>query len=94
LATLGERKGNAFLVGFAAETQEPERYAREKLRGKHLDAIAVNDVSASGIGFGTGENALTILWGEAGRAELTRASKREIARKMWDVLLDIRKREA
>jgi phosphopantothenoylcysteine decarboxylase/phosphopantothenate--cysteine ligase len=91
LATLGSRKGKAFLVGFAAETQSPERHAREKLRSKHLDAIAVNDVSAHGVGFGVGENALAVLWGEEGRAVLARASKREIARLLWNVLLDVRR---
>jgi phosphopantothenoylcysteine decarboxylase/phosphopantothenate--cysteine ligase len=91
VATLSSRKGKTFLVGFAAETQSPERHARDKLRSKRLDAIAVNDVSANGVGFGVGENALAVLWGEEGRAVLARASKREIARTLWDVLLDVRK---
>jgi phosphopantothenoylcysteine synthetase/decarboxylase len=51
----------------------------------------VNDVSAQGIGFGIGENALTVVWGEHGRVDLARASKREIARGVWDALLAIRK---
>jgi phosphopantothenoylcysteine decarboxylase / phosphopantothenate---cysteine ligase len=91
LATLGAAKGKAFLAGFAAETQSLEKYAREKLRAKHLDAIAVNDVSEQDVGFGIGENALTVLWGEEESVALTRASKPEIARKFWDVLLAIRK---
>jgi phosphopantothenoylcysteine decarboxylase / phosphopantothenate---cysteine ligase len=92
LARLGDQKRNAFLVGFAAETQSAEQHAREKLHGKHLDAIAVNDVSEDGTGFGIGETTLTVLWGEQGRAVLSRSSKREVARKLWDVLLDVRKR--
>jgi phosphopantothenoylcysteine synthetase/decarboxylase len=59
------------------------------LRAKHLDAIAVNDVSGVG-GFGTGENALTLLWGEDGRHELGSASKRELAARLWDALRERR----
>jgi phosphopantothenoylcysteine decarboxylase/phosphopantothenate--cysteine ligase len=91
LAALGARKGNVFLVGFAAETEALEDNARSKLRAKHLDAIAVNDVSRAESGFGTGENELVLLWGDDGRRALGRASKRELARRMWDALLEIRR---
>jgi phosphopantothenoylcysteine decarboxylase/phosphopantothenate--cysteine ligase len=94
LAGLGERKSGVFLVGFAAETQAHEANAREKLRRKHLDAIAVNDVSQDGAGFGTGENELVVLWGQSGRTALARANKRALARNLWDVLLDIRKQRS
>ena len=90
LAELGARKNGTFLVGFAAETERVEEYAREKLRAKQLDAIAVNDVSRDDAGFGTGENDLTVLWGETQRSPLGRASKRELARRLWDALLAIR----
>jgi phosphopantothenoylcysteine decarboxylase / phosphopantothenate---cysteine ligase len=90
LAELGAHKNGTFLVGFAAETERLEANAREKLRAKHLDAIAVNDVSHEGVGFGTGDNELTILFGADGRRALGRAPKREIARRLWDALLDIR----
>jgi phosphopantothenoylcysteine decarboxylase/phosphopantothenate--cysteine ligase len=88
LAALGERKNGTFLVGFAAETEDLETNARAKLRAKHLDAIAVNDVS--GGGFGTGASELVVLWGESGREALGRAPKRELARRLWDTLLRLR----
>ena len=91
LGAFGARKAGVFLVGFAAETQSPEQNARAKLHAKHLDAIAVNDVSREGSGFGTGENDLVLLWGDDGRRPLGRASKRELARRMWDALLEIRR---
>ncbi len=91
LAELGARKNGTFLVGFAAETDDHERNAREKLRAKHLDAIAVNDV-AGGAGFGAGDNELTVLFGDDGRISLGRAGKRELARRLWDALLEIRAR--
>jgi phosphopantothenoylcysteine decarboxylase/phosphopantothenate--cysteine ligase len=90
LAALGARKNGTFLVGFAAETERFEEYAREKLARKHLDAIAVNDVSRADSGFGKGENELVLLWGSDGRAELGRGSKRIIARRMWDALGELR----
>jgi phosphopantothenoylcysteine decarboxylase/phosphopantothenate--cysteine ligase len=87
LAAIGERKGRSRLVGFAAETDEHEVRAREKLARKHLDAIVVNDVRGER-GFGTGENTLTLLW-DGGRKELGTAGKRELAARLLDALEEI-----
>ena len=92
LAALGERKNGTFLIGFAAETQDFENGAREKLARKRLDAIAVNDVSASG-GFGTGPSELILLY-PAGRSDLGRGSKRELARRLWDEVSRMREPSA
>jgi phosphopantothenoylcysteine decarboxylase/phosphopantothenate--cysteine ligase len=89
LAALGANKNGTFLVGFAAETDAHEANAREKLARKHLDAIAVNDV-ADGRGFGTGDNALVVLWGRDGRRALPAASKRVLAGSLWDAIVAIR----
>jgi phosphopantothenoylcysteine decarboxylase / phosphopantothenate---cysteine ligase len=88
LAALGERKGRTFLVGFAAETNDHEVNAREKLRRKHLDAIVVNDVRGER-GFGPGDNTLTLLWGEDGRRELGTASKPALAARLLDALEEL-----
>ena len=88
LAALARRKGNSFLVGFAAETRDHERNAREKLRSKQLDAIAVNDVSGER-GFGSGENALTLLWGDDGRRALGTASKTVLAARLLDAIEEL-----
>jgi phosphopantothenoylcysteine decarboxylase / phosphopantothenate---cysteine ligase len=85
LAALGERKGSSFLVGFAAETDEHETRAREKLRRKHLDAIAVNDVRGER-GFGTGENRLVLLWGADGRRDLGSGEKGALAARLLDAI--------
>ena len=59
LATLGERLNRAFvLVGFAAETQEVERYAEEKRVKKACDLVVANDVGAAGSGFDVDTNRL------------------------------------
>jgi phosphopantothenoylcysteine decarboxylase/phosphopantothenate--cysteine ligase len=86
LAELGARKNGTFLVGFAAETNDGEEHAREKLARKNLDAIALNDVSSADSGFGTGENDIVLLLRDGGRTPLGRASKRVLARRMWDAL--------
>jgi phosphopantothenoylcysteine decarboxylase / phosphopantothenate---cysteine ligase len=88
LAALGDRKGSSFLVGFAAETEEHEAHARDKLRRKHLDAIAVNDVRNER-GFGMGANSLVLLWGENGRQELGTALKEELAVRLLDAIEEL-----
>ncbi len=89
LAAIGRQKNGTYLIGFAAETQAHETNAREKLRRKHLDAIAVNDV-ADERGFGTGENELILLHGDAGRIPLGRGRKRELAARFWDAIASLR----
>ncbi|MCD9463535.1 bifunctional phosphopantothenoylcysteine decarboxylase/phosphopantothenate--cysteine ligase CoaBC [Photobacterium phosphoreum] len=51
-----------FTVGFAAETQNVEHYARGKLAAKNLDLICANDVSIQGQGFNSDTNALHLYW--------------------------------
>jgi len=90
LTALARATPGTFLVGFAAETRDAEAYAREKLAGKGLDAIAVNDVASPGVGFGTGENEIVLLWGDDGREPLGRASKAELAERLLDALVRLR----
>ena len=80
LATLAAQTVRPFLVGFAAETHDVERYAQDKLKRKGLDMIAANQVGG-GLGFEAADNALT-LFGPDGAIELPRASKTELARQL------------
>ena len=64
LATMSQTFPKAVMVGFAAETQDTENYARTKLTAKNLDMIAVNDVSDKSIGFGSDNNAMTVFFAE------------------------------
>lgn len=89
VATLSPRP---LLVGFAAETDDLERYARDKLERKRLDLIAANRVGEQ-LGFECADNALLLLWPD-GREELARADKRILARALLErvaVLLQARK---
>lgn len=85
LGTLAERVQRPFLVGFAAETDEVLHYARGKLEAKRLDLIAANQVGVAGAGFDSEQNELTLLW-PGGERSLPRASKRELARDLLELV--------
>lgn len=85
LATVSAHAQAPFTVGFAAETQEVERYARDKLERKHLDMIVANDVSDTAIGFNSDHNAVTVLW-QSGSQALAQASKASIARELISLI--------
>ena len=51
-----------YVVGFAAETNNVEEYARQKRTRKNLDLICANDVSLSTQGFNSDSNALHLFW--------------------------------
>jgi len=51
-----------YVVGFAAETNNVEEYARQKRIRKNLDLICANDVSDSNQGFNSDNNALHLFW--------------------------------
>ena len=83
------RGARPYLVGFAAETAAGDALverAGAKLREKRCDAIVANDVSAAGIGFGSNDNEVTLLFGDGERHALARAPKRAIADRLWDLL--------
>ncbi|HWN54929.1 MAG TPA: bifunctional phosphopantothenoylcysteine decarboxylase/phosphopantothenate--cysteine ligase CoaBC, partial [Methylomirabilota bacterium] len=61
LKELAQRKGGAFLVGFAAETNDVRTHAADKLRAKGVDLLVVNDVSQQGIGFDAEDNQVLLL---------------------------------
>lgn len=51
-----------YLIGFAAETQDVETYARDKLVRKQCDLIVANDVSRSDIGFDSRDNEVVLVF--------------------------------
>ena len=53
-----------YVVGFAAETNNVEEYARQKRARKNLDLICANDVSQQDQGFNSDSNALHLFWQE------------------------------
>lgn len=91
LAGLGSRRREGqTLVGFAAEHGgEFVDRARSKLHRKGLDAVVVNDVSDSTIGFETAENEVTIVEAES-QIPVPRGSKAEIAEAILDRVGELR----
>ena len=87
LASVAARPNGPFTVGFAAETEDVERYARAKLEAKGLDMIAANRVGQPGSGFDAEYNALTLIW-PGGRAELPMADKRVLAQQLMDYVIE------
>jgi phosphopantothenoylcysteine decarboxylase/phosphopantothenate--cysteine ligase len=71
------------LVGFAAETDDLLDNARSKLERKGLELIVANDVA---VGMGGEENAVTVLGREGVVAEVTRAPKPEVARRVLEII--------
>lgn len=87
LKTLGEKKENQFLVGFAAETNHPLEYGKKKLIEKNLDAIVINNVLEEGAGFGVDTNIVTYMNKEQKQVNLPLASKREIAEQILQLVI-------
>jgi phosphopantothenoylcysteine decarboxylase/phosphopantothenate--cysteine ligase len=77
-----------YRVGFAAESQDLEASALQKLERKGLDAIVANDISRSDIGFGSDHNEAVVFFRDGGRAEIPRVPKREFADTLLDLVAD------
>ena len=75
------------VVGFAAETQDLEGYARGKLEAKNLDLIAANDVGRPGLGFDSGRNALVVL-SRTGRTDIPEGGKAQVAAALLALVAD------
>lgn len=84
LAELGRRKTHQLLIGFAAETNNVEEYARQKLVKKHADMLVANDVSRADAGFDVDTNQVTIFTAAGNKLISPLASKRQTA----DFILD------
>lgn len=87
LATVSNRQDRPFCVGFAAESQNVEDYARGKLAKKKLDMIAANDITAEGLGFNSDKNALHVIWQE-GDKRLPATSKDALAEQLLALIAE------
>jgi phosphopantothenoylcysteine decarboxylase / phosphopantothenate---cysteine ligase len=91
LATLGSRKRpGQTLVGFAAETDDLRNNAAAKLAAKGVDLVVANDVTAPGVGFEHDTNAVTLLSADGTVREVPLTGKREVARELFDAILERR----
>lgn len=81
---LAAKKGTRLLVGFAAETDDLEANARDKLKRKGLDLIVANDVTREGAGFEVDTNIVTLIGADGRSQSHPQMSKDEVA----DLILD------
>ena len=61
LESLGKKKTNQILVGFALETDNELSNAKEKIKKKNLDAIILNSLADKGAGFQHSTNKITFI---------------------------------
>jgi phosphopantothenoylcysteine decarboxylase/phosphopantothenate--cysteine ligase len=92
LASLGKQDRQYLLVGFAAETNNVEENAREKLREKNCDAIVANDVSNADFGMESDENEVTIFFRSGEKEKISRNSKKNIARELVKIISNMREK--
>lgn len=90
LAEVAAMDNGPFAVGFAAETNDVETYAKDKFHRKKLDMIAANDVSNSQIGFNSDVNALKVFWHD-GYKELPTTDKYSLATQLLSLIAEIKK---
>lgn len=85
IADVANAENRPFCVGFAAETNDVEAYALDKLTRKNLDLIAANDVSASEQGFNSDKNALTVFAKDK-RFDIALCDKKEVAIQLLKII--------
>lgn len=86
IATIANLMENRpFVVGFAAETQNVEQYAKDKLQCKNLDMICANDVSGGQV-FNAEQNALRLFW-QNGQDTLALKHKKDLAKQLVDKII-------
>jgi phosphopantothenoylcysteine decarboxylase/phosphopantothenate--cysteine ligase len=87
-----KRHDNQLIIGFAAETENIEHYARQKLQEKGLDAVIANDVTRTDAGFDAATNAITIISRDRSEAlVLPLMSKLEVAHRILDEVVRLRR---
>jgi len=90
LAELGRKKGDRLLIGFAAETQNVAQEARRKLETKNCDMVVGNLVGGAETGFESDQNEVVLALRTGETIPVPRASKREIADRIFDEALKLR----
>lgn len=85
------QRNGRIVAGFAAESQSLLDYAETKLREKGLDLIVANDITRKDAGFDVETNVATILKRDGARIELPLQTKRELADRVLDEIVKLRR---
>jgi phosphopantothenoylcysteine decarboxylase/phosphopantothenate--cysteine ligase len=85
LATLSnEKKSWQHTIGFAAESQDLESNARNKLERKNLDLIVANPIDEPGAGFASPTNRVVVMDRHGRQESWPKLPKTEVAWRIWD----------
>jgi len=84
LASIADLDAGPFTVGFAAETEKVDEYARSKLEKKNLDMIIANRVG-NDCGFDRDDNTVSVFWGD-GEKRFPKAQKSALARDLIELI--------
>lgn len=87
LLSLGEKKTNQFVVGFALETENELENAKGKLKRKNLDAIVLNSLRDDGAGFGSKTNKITFIDKNLDIKTFALKTKSEVALDIWKEII-------
>ncbi|ALC91038.1 phosphopantothenoylcysteine decarboxylase [Bacillus sp. FJAT-18017] len=82
LMELGKRKTHQVLIGFAAETENLEEYAKKKLSSKNADMIVANNVKTIGAGFHGDTNIVSLFKKDGTSESLPLMTKQEVAKRI------------
>jgi phosphopantothenoylcysteine decarboxylase/phosphopantothenate--cysteine ligase len=90
LLSIKDVKYSNFLkIGFAAETEKIEEYAKGKLVTKNLDYIVANYVNKDQIGFGSSDNSYYIFGKDGSEFKLAPAPKSDLSAMLLDLIIKI-----
>jgi phosphopantothenoylcysteine decarboxylase/phosphopantothenate--cysteine ligase len=92
LASIAHPHRPFLVVGFAAETNDVEENARQKLRAKDCDVIVANDVSDPKIGMESDENEVTIFARDGQKQKISRAPKKIVAQEVIKIISKMREK--
>ena len=94
LSELASRKGNKFVVGFAAETEQVIANAERKLSEKNLDLIVANDVAGSQTGFAVDTNAVIMIDRSGHHESVPLMSKDAVADRIIDHVIVLKQQRS
>lgn len=83
----GDHSTGMYIVGFAAETENVEQYAQDKLERKNADCIVMNDVSDTSIGMNSPDNEVVMLFREGAPVPFEKMDKRALGEQIIDTLI-------
>ncbi|MDB2506407.1 phosphopantothenoylcysteine decarboxylase [Opitutales bacterium] len=86
LKTMTERKAHQTVVGFAAETNNVDAYARKKLEEKRCDWIVANKVGEAGAGFAAETNEVTLIAADGSSLKIGPTTKKIIAKQLIELV--------